>query len=176
MRGKKSTHRGVYTRRRAHGESTHGGVHTEESTQEELYTRGEHKWEEHTRKRAHMEESCPHRGESVHTQEYTRKRAHTKECTHGESTRRSIHGESAHGGVHTGGAHTGRAHLEEYTQRSTHGGSKHGESTHGESDMEEYSSVSTPSTPSCEVSFISSSIELQWAKFSDGIFYAIVSV
>ena len=101
----------VYTEESPHGESTLGGVYWEESTHKEVYTRGEHKWEEHTRKRAHMEESCPHRGESVHTQEYTRKRAHTKECTHGESIRRSIHGESAHGGVHTG-----RAHLEEYTR------------------------------------------------------------
>ena len=111
MRGKNSTHRGVYTDGSPHGESTHGGVHREESTHKEVYIRGEHKWEEHTRKRAHMEESCPHRGESVHTQEYTRKRAHTKECTHGESTLRSTHGESAHGGVHTG-----RAHKEEYTR------------------------------------------------------------
>ena len=71
---------------------------------------------------------------------------HTEEYTRGERTRRSTHGESTLGGIHT---------------ENIYGGSKYGESTHWESNMEEY-----------EVSLISSSIELQWAKFSNGIFYS----
>ena len=88
----------VHTEESTHGESTRGGVHTEESTHGGLYTRGEHKREERTRRKAQTEESCPHRGEhirGVHTQECARGE-HTGDSTHGDSTQ----GESTHGGVH----------------------------------------------------------------------------
>ena len=160
-------------------------AHTEMYTRKRVHTERAHKYkrrrvhtEKYTRRRAQIKE-CTHgksthgrgiRGEehirSIHTQKYIQKRAHTKDCTHGVSTRRGTHGESAHGGVHTVGAHMGRAHMEEYTRSSTNGG-----------EHISYLLSSVWLFHMCVLSFISpSSIELQWAKFSDGIFYAIVSV
>ena len=145
MWGKKSTHRGVYTRRKVHT----GRAHMEEYIRRRAHTKkcihGKSTNGKSIHEREHIWRSSVHTEEKVY-KEYTRKRAHTKECTYGESTRRSIHGESAHGGVHTGGAKYGKGRA---TWRST---------------------------PPCEVYFIFSSIQLQWAKFSDGIFYAIVSM
>ena len=130
---------GELHRKFSNSDSTHGEVHTEESTQKGMYARGKHKREGHKWGGVRGEEHT----RSIHTQEYTRKSAHTKECIHGESTRRSKHGESAHEGVHTGRAHTGRAHMEEYTrgertQRSTHGGAQT-----GRAHREEYTRRST---------------------------------
>ena len=170
---KKNTQRKEYTLKKIYaGESECEGrrVHTVECIHGEEPTRGKH-----TQKSTYGGE---HTQRSVHTGRAQMGRVYTKESTHGgvlstqrrkcthpgvhteESTHERVYIQGEYTEEYTRGERTRSTHgdLEEYTQRNTYGGSKHGESTY---DMEEYSFVNTPSTPSCEVSFISSSIELQ---------------
>ena len=151
-------------RKFSNSDSTHGEVHTEK-TQRNVHTGKAHKGGAqkggHTRRRAHTEYTQPrvHTEKSTHERVYTRGE-HTEEYTRGERTRRSTHGGSTHGESTHGG--DGGVHKKEFIERRAHF-------------VFALLRMALPYMLSpCVLSFISpSSIELQLAKFSDGIFYAL---
>ena len=139
------SHTEKYTRKRVHT----GRVHTERAhTKECTHGRGTNGG--HTRRRAHTEYTHPrvHPEKSTHERVYTWGK-HTEEYTRGEHTRGEHTWRSIHGGVHT----------EEFIRKKAHF-------------VIVLLRMALPYVLSpCVLSFISpSSIELQWAKFSDGIF------